>query len=56
MAIGAALIHDTASMERWLDYSVGVRDYTAFFLRAPAFDPYRENAHYRAALAGFGLK
>jgi serine/threonine-protein kinase len=56
MAIGAAMIADTARMERWLDYSVTANDYTAFFLRAPAFAGYHDNPHYRAALAGFGLE
>ncbi|HET7603953.1 MAG TPA: FlgO family outer membrane protein, partial [Gemmatimonadales bacterium] len=56
MAMGAAMIADTARMERWLDYSVTARDYTAFFLRAPAFAGYQSNPHYRAALAGFGLE
>jgi serine/threonine-protein kinase len=55
MAMGAAMIDDTARMEHWLDYSVIAHDYTAFFLRAPAFDGYQENPHYRAALAGLGL-
>jgi serine/threonine-protein kinase len=56
MAIGAAFIHDTTDMERWLDYAVQTRDYTAFFIRVPAFDGYRDNPHYRAALGGFGLR
>jgi hypothetical protein len=56
MAMGAAMIADTARMERWLDYSVTANDYTAFFLRAPAFAGYHDNPHYRAALAGFGLE
>ena len=56
MAMGAAMIADTARMEHWLDYSVTADDYTAFFLRAPAFADYRENQHYRAALDGFGLR
>ena len=56
MAMGAAMIHDTARMERWLDHAVASRDYTAFFLRAPAFADYRDNPHYRAALAGLGLE
>jgi predicted Zn-dependent protease len=56
MAMGAAMIADTARMEHWLDYSVTARDYTAFFLRAPAFAEFHANPHYRAALLGFGLK
>jgi serine/threonine-protein kinase len=56
MAMGAAMIADTARMERWLDYSVASNDYTAFFLRAPAFAEYRSNPRYRAALEGFGLE
>ncbi len=56
MAMGAAMIADTARMEHWLDYSVTARDYTAFFLRSPTFAGYHDNPHYRAALAGFGLE
>ena len=56
MAMGAAMIRDTVRMERWLDYSVNLHDYTAFFLRAPAFSAYRDNPHFRAALAGFGMR
>jgi serine/threonine-protein kinase len=56
LAIGAAMIRDTSQLERWLDYVATSPDYTAFFLRGPAFAEYQDNPHYRAALAALGLK
>jgi serine/threonine-protein kinase len=56
MALAAALLHDRARLDRWLDHAVVTRDWAAFFLRSRAFENFADDPHYLAALESFGLR